>query len=61
MDVEVGYNLYLPPNYETDKGCSLSRTLLAARDEPVGIHRSVSARYLDDGIKAGTIKPMIVV
>jgi endo-1,4-beta-xylanase len=61
MDTEVGYNLYLPPAYEADKD----------KRYPVlywlhGMNQSESTdqypiRYLDDGIKAGTIKPMIVV
>lgn len=61
MDTEVGYNLYLPPAYDADKD----------KRYPVlywlhGMNQSESTdqypiRYLDDGIKAGTIKPMIVV
>jgi len=61
MDTEVGYNLYLPPGYEADKGLRY----------PVlywlhGMNQSESTdqyppRYLEDGVKAGAIKPMIVV
>lgn len=63
MDTEVGYNLYLPPGYGD-----------AANEEkryPVlywlhGMNQSESTdqypiHYLDDGIKAGTLTPMIVV
>jgi enterochelin esterase-like enzyme len=61
MDTEVGYNLYLPPDYEKDPQARY----------PVlywlhGMNQSESTdqypiRYLDDAIKANTIKPMIVV
>jgi S-formylglutathione hydrolase FrmB len=61
MDTEVGYNLYLPPGYDADKTARY----------PVlywlhGMNQSESTdqypiKYLDNGIKAKTIKPMIVV
>jgi S-formylglutathione hydrolase FrmB len=61
MDAEVGYNLYLPPGYDAD----------TAIRYPVlywlhGMNQSESTdqypiKYLDDAIKAKTIKPMIVV
>jgi S-formylglutathione hydrolase FrmB len=61
MDTEVGYNLYLPPDYDAN----------ATTRYPVlywlhGMNQSESTdqyppHYLDDAIKAGTVKPMIVV
>lgn len=61
MDTDVGYNIYLPPNYEREKD----------QRYPVlywlhGMNQSESTdqypiHYLDDAIKSCDIKPMIVV
>lgn len=63
MDLEVGYNIYLPPDYEAaDKKETRYPVLYWLH----GMGQSESTdqypiHFLDDGIKAGTIKPMIVV
>jgi len=61
MNLEVGFNIYLPPNYQADK----------TQKYPVlywlhGLDQSESTnqypiQYLDQAIKAKTIKPMIVI
>ncbi len=61
MDVEVGYNIYLPPAY--DAGNEARYPVLYWLH---GMNQSESTdqypiRLLDDAIKANTIKPMIVV
>jgi enterochelin esterase-like enzyme len=63
MDLEVGYNIYLPAGYDAAEN--------KERRYPVlywlhGMGQSESTdqyppRYLDEAVKAGTIKPMIVV
>ncbi len=63
MDVEVGYNLYLPPDYN---GPGNQETRYPVLYWLHGLDQSESTnqypiQYLDEAIKAGTIKPMIVV
>jgi len=63
MDTEVGYNLYLPPGYDLPANKDTRYPVLYWLH---GMNQSESTdqypiRYLDDGINAGTITPMIVV
>jgi S-formylglutathione hydrolase FrmB len=63
MDTEVGYNVYLPPGYDDAAN--------GGRRYPVlywlhGMNQTESTdqypiHFLDDGIKGGTISPMMVV
>jgi endo-1,4-beta-xylanase len=63
MDLEVGYNIYLPPGYDAADRKKARYPVLywlhgmgqSEATDHYPIH------YLNDAIKAGTIKPMIVV
>ena len=63
MDTEVGYNLYLPPGYDDpankDKRYPVLYWLHGMNQTESTDHYPI--HYLDDGIKAGVIPPMIVV
>ena len=63
MDVEVGYNLYLPPDYDAPKNKNRRYPVLYWLH---GMNQSEStdqypAQFLDDAIRAKTIEPMIVI
>jgi enterochelin esterase-like enzyme len=63
MDADVGYNLYLPPGYDLPENKDVRYPVLYWLH---GMNQSESTdqyppQYLDDAIKAGTVKPMIVV
>lgn len=63
MGVDVGYNLYLPPGYADEANNGTRYPVLYWLH---GMNQSESTdqypiTFLDDGIKAGSIKPMIVV
>lgn len=63
MDLQVGYNIYLPPGYDAAVNKDARYPVLywlhgmgqTEATDQYPIH------YLNDGIKAGSIKPMIVV
>jgi S-formylglutathione hydrolase FrmB len=63
MDTDVGYNLYLPPGYDLPANKDTRYPVLYWLH---GMNQTESTdhypiHYLDDGIKAGVIPPMIVV
>ena len=63
MDVEVGYNLYLPPDYDAPQNKTVRYPVLYWLH---GMNQSESTdqypvRFLDEAIRANAIKPMIVV
>jgi enterochelin esterase-like enzyme len=63
MDTDVGYNLYLPPGYgdaaSKDTRYPVLYWLHGMNQTESTDHYPI--HYLDDGIKSGTITPMIVV
>jgi enterochelin esterase-like enzyme len=63
MDTEVGYNIYLPPGYDDAANKEARYPVLYWLH---GMNQTESTdqypiHYLNDGIQAGKIKPMIVV
>ncbi len=61
MDTEVGYNLYLPRDYETNPQARYPVLYWLHGMNQCESTDQYPIRYLDDAIKANTIKPMIVV
>ena len=63
MDFEVGYNLYLPPEYDAPQNKNTRYPVLYWLH---GMNQSEStdqypAHFLDEAIRANAIKPMIVI